>query len=767
MTSQPSYRSPTDPRIDEEVANPKAEEIAGEYDGTPDWLAAAEEPTEPGAGGRAVLGWTLGILSAAWIGFAAWSAGRSLGAGPLSPPAIAQWLAILAGPLALLGLLWLVFGRTRRKEAEAFTRSVVSMRQESRSLEALLAILRQRIDDNQLALRSMADQLMTLGDEAAHRLGATTAQLGEGARTLAQHGETLDRAAESARVDIGVLLADLPRAEAVAVAMAQKLRDAGGTASEQANRFEQQVAALTARTQEAALATGNAGEKLLALLDQLEERGTTVATGLADVAGQSNASIDELMRRTSDALQDIRAGIDQQAQAVAALVDQSAAGLGHSGFTAAEALRQSLGDAGANLDAFAVRIGELDEKSRALVRDIDSGLQTLDQRFQLFANQGDERAAAIGASLALVRAELDSIGERSGSSDEHLASLATRAEGLRASLDNLDAAIREQLATGLDAAEAQAERLRTATDAIQPALVATRNAAIEASDRLAKGADAIEGQHDRLAALLAAVDTGVGGAERRLGELTTAIVSAEHEASRLSAETGPALVASLVQVKEAAAHAAERAREAIGAIIPQSAANLSESARAALEQAVRDTVAAQMAEVERTAAQAVDAARGASERLMQQMLSIGQTAAALEAHMTRNEEAQRERDSEHFGRRVSLLIDSMHSASIDVGKILSDEVDDKAWASYLKGDRGVFTRRAARLIGGSEARAITAHYDEDLEFRDSVNRYVHDFEAMLRRVSADRDGGPLAVALMGSDMGKLYAALSPVVAAKR
>ena len=42
----------------------------------------------------------------------------------------------------------------------------------------------------------------------------------------------------------------------------------------------------------------------------------------------------------------------------------------------------------------------------------------------------------------------------------------------------------------------------------------------------------------------------------------------------------------------------------------------------------------------------------------------------------------------------------MHSAAIDVGKILSDEIDDKAWGSYIKGNRGVFTRRAVRLIGG-------------------------------------------------------------------
>ena len=102
----------------------------------------------------------------------------------------------------------------------------------------------------------------------------------------------------------------------------------------------------------------------------------------------------------------------------------------------------------------------------------------------------------------------------------------------------------------------------------------------------------------------------------------------------------------------------------------------------------------------------------------------------------------------------------MNSAAIDVGKILSDEIDDKAWDSYMKGNRGVFTRRAVRLMEGSETRSIRSQYDTDPEFQQSANRYIHDFEAMLRRVVAERDGGMIAVTLMSSDMGKLYAALA-------
>jgi len=235
----------------------------------------------------------------------------------------------------------------------------------------------------------------------------------------------------------------------------------------------------------------------------------------------------------------------------------------------------------------------------------------------------------------------------------------------------------------------------------------------------------------------------------------------------LCSDTGPALVDAMVQVREAAAHAAERAREAIASVVPESAQALSDATREALEKVIREEIEQRLTDVQATAARAVDAAREASDRLTEQMLTLGRSASALEQHMEQVTAEQREKDSEAFARRVSLLIDSMNSASIDVGKILSDEVDDKAWDAYLKGNRGVFTRRAVRLLDNSESRDIRAHYEIDREFQQSVNRYVHDFESMLRRILAERDGGMIAVTLMSSDMGKLYAALAQAIDKRR
>src|SRR5690606_9985457 len=62
-----------------------------------------------------------------------------------------------------------------------------------------------------------------------------------------------------------------------------------------------------------------------------------------------------------------------------------------------------------------------------------------------------------------------------------------------------------------------------------------------------------------------------------------------------------------------------------------------------------------------------------------------------------------------------------------------------------------------------EARAIADIYGEDGEFRETVNRYIHDSEAMLRSVLSTRDGHPLAVTLLSSDEGKLYVALAQAI----
>ena len=731
------------------------------------WTETRDEHEMATAGGRMVLGWALAVLALLWTAYTAWSAGRSLADQPLTSPLVAQWVAILAGPLALMGLVWLMFGRTRRKEAEQFTRSVIAMRTEARSLQDILAALSRQIEENHAALGLMAGDLIGLGDQAATRLGAITSDLNAGSRTLAEHGAALDRAAEAARTDIGVLLSDLPQAEDSARRMAETLREAGRTATEQAAGFEQQVNQLAAQAQQADVVVHEASERLLAHLTHIESAGAAAALRVSDAGTEAGSMVDALLARSAEALAEIRGGIDTQAAAVAALVAQSQAGIGRAGIDASEMLGERLASAGAALDGLSARIAEQERSSQRLMADLDTGLAALDERFLDLARSGDERASHVQTALSRLRSELELLSSATVSQDSSIEGLAQRTIQLREGVDKLGLALQGEMAATLGEAEAGAARLLASAEAARPHVDSMRDAAVEAANRIEAGASNVDAQQDRLAALMTSVDLGVSQAEQRLAELSAAITAAGDEADRLSGETGPALVAALVQVREAASHAADRAREAIVKVIPESASKLSEKTRTALEAAVREGVESKLVELDIVATRAVETAREASDRLTAQMLSIGQSAAALEAHIERSREAQRKDSGEEFARRVSLLMDSMNSASIDVQKILSDEVDEKAWNNYLKGNRGVFTRRAVRLLGGTEARAIAAQYEGDPEFQGSVNRYVHDFEAMLRRVLAERDGGMIAVTLMSSDMGKLYAALSQAVEKRR
>ena len=767
MTPSPKRADPLPPSVEDvEPLELTSDAIATQprFDSN-QWAESQAEAQ--GAGGRQVLGGALSILASLWLAYTAWSAGRALAGQTLASPALAQWVAVAAGPLALLGLVWLMFGRTRRKEAERFTRSVVAMRAETRSLDALLSVLSQRIEESRSEMVMMTQHLMHLGDEATQKLGGITKDLDSSSDRLARHGTALDRAAESARTDIAVLLDDLPRAENAAQAVAEQLRAIGSDTGARAAVLEQQIAALSERTQEAEANVDSATNRLTAHLASIDSAGAFAAERLTGTEASLTGALDALLERTTATLDRIREGIDAQSQAVSALVEQASAGIGRTGAEAAEGLAGNLDRATGAMDGLSSQVAEQERASQRMLAEIDRGLALIDQRFTELASNGDERANRFLESLVRARSELDQLGIEAGSQENAIAAISDRTAALRESIVRLAEDVREQVGTAIGEAQGNADRLIASAAAVKPEIGWVRDAALEASEKVGGTTAEIAKQQDQFAALLSNLELGVTGAQARVGELTAAIALAQYEAATLTGETGPALVTALMQVKDAAERAADRAREAIDAIIPESADKLSRASRDALEGVIRENIEERLKAVESVAAVAVESARAASDRLTQQLVSLGQSAVALEQHIEQTSSAQREKDSEDFGRRVSLLIDSMNSAAIDVGKILSDEIDERAWDSYLKGDRGVFTRRAVRLLGGGETRAIRAHYDAEPEFQQSVNRYVHDFEAMLRRVLAERDGGMIAVTLMSSDMGKLYAALAQALERRR
>ena len=273
----------------------------------------------------------------------------------------------------------------------------------------------------------------------------------------------------------------------------------------------------------------------------------------------------------------------------------------------------------------------------------------------------------------------------------------------------------------------------------------------------------LQGQGSRLTKWLENSENALSANHDLVRSLEAMLRSADESARRLTDSSGPQLVAALMRIKDTAEQAAERARQALGRAISDAAGTLGEASEAALEQVLGEKMTGRIAEMSTVAERAVHAAHTASDRLMRQLITIADTTANIEGRIKEAEEASEARDRDHFARRSALLIESLNSASIDIAKSLSTEVGDSNWSAYLKGDRGVFTRRAVRLLDAGEARSIAALYDENGDFREQVNRYIHDFEAMLRTILSARDGSALAVTLLSSDIGKLYVAMAQAI----
>ena len=195
-----------------------------------------------------------------------------------------------------------------------------------------------------------------------------------------------------------------------------------------------------------------------------------------------------------------------------------------------------------------------------MIAEIDRGLALIDQRFTELASNGDERANHFLDSLTRARTELDALAAQASSQDDAIGSLAERTAALRESIDRLTGEIRDGVGTAIGEAQGGADRLAEAASACRPEIGWMRDAAVEASERMSATGDA-----DRRAAgpLRGAARQRRRRRRRRPVEADRARLDARRRSSAkrrsLSAETGPALVAALVQVKEAAG-ARRRAR---------------------------------------------------------------------------------------------------------------------------------------------------------------------------------------------------------------
>lgn len=109
------------------------------------------------------------------------------------------------------------------------------------------------------------------------------------------------------------------------------------------------------------------------------------------------------------------------------------------------------------------------------------------------------------------------------------------------------------------------------------------------------------------------------------------------------------------------------------------------------------------------------------------------------------------------------MIETLQAMAIDLCRFLEDEPPHDLLKRYRNGERNVFARRLASILGAEHTRVIAHKYNSDREFRDTVDRYIQQFEALLEQTARSDKENVLVETYLTSQTGKVYVTLASAV----
>jgi len=648
----------------------------------------------------------------------------------------------LAGRTAEVHVEELINGFNRLNEfGSASARKVEEVRGAVSAALDAFALASERIGvAGEVRLRAVIDQLdeqrAQIDREEVAALAAIRARAETLAAELAAQRATLATAEEDAIAALSARLATLDGdVRGVAAALARAIEELGrdhdqivADSRDRLRRFEESAGALGRALVDEA---GSLDDMLAVRRKALDAALNAAADAMAARLESLDTAIGQRRAALAAAAADAADAIDTRLVAIDQRIDSQR-----------QRQLDAVGQMGQTCEALATRIA-------ALTGDIERSAAT-----------GARSTAVIDAALATLTSRLDAVRTALNPTDATLADLTDAAVRLLELIEATGEHTRTRIPDALRSTEAGLDAAAARITAMQDGLRAAGKAGTALAETIAASDTRLGTLRSDIAALAMQITAQTGDHERQLAELRSTLRAAQAEGDALTSTIERRLAGAIAELEAAASKAGADLGTTTAAEISALAARLGEETSAALARVVQGRGAQMIARLEQAMDSASASARETAIEMRDHLARIDELAGNLESRVNHIRERAEESVDNDFARRTALITESLNSAAIDITRALSAEVSETAWASYLRGERGIFTRRAVSLLEAGEARAVQQHYETDSEFRTHVNRYIHDFEAMLRQVLSTRDGNALGVTLLSSDMGKLYVALA-------
>lgn len=691
------------------------------------------------------------IVLSAWTAFFAVTYWAEAQAG-LANERIITMVATWSVPNLLIATLWLLTMRNSSREASRFGKVANLLRIESDALAARMRTVNEEIALAREFLAQNARELEAVGRQSSKKLVDSAHMLSAALADSDEKAKTLESVSNAANTNLEQLRKHLPVVTSAAKDVTNQIGSAG-------NNAQVQIKSLIATLER----VSDAGKSVSTYVDAVETRAADLSVKLEQSLSSSAKLLDDKSAQALDRSAEMATLMDSATQAISSGIAQASGDIDTILEGSQAHIQSSLQDLRDALGAVGAQSQQEDARVRNVIAAINAHIQTSAGHITEVDKAATDQMSKLADAVAALGDRTRSVGTALSDNQVTAADLISQTDKLNILLETANQDISQRMPAAMDNLN-----IRMSEGVSQVQLALSKTETLESLsdvvlDKLHTVEHLISTQHDAVGALMADSDAHFAAHHEQVDALGAALTQTQALLEEMSGEANNRLVSSLLRVRETTRAAAESSRKILDEELAHIAEQLTEQNRAALANALDAQVASMNDAVQGAIARNIELSAINASLVGRQIGELNEMTASLEGRIADTKNTFESIQEDSFARRMVVLTESLNSTAIDVTKILSNEVTDTAWAAYLKGDRGVFTRRAVRLLDSGEAKIIARHYGEDSGFREHVNRYVHDFEAIMRLLLSTRDGNAIGVTLLSSDIGKLYVALAQAI----
>lgn len=116
-----------------------------------------------------------------------------------------------------------------------------------------------------------------------------------------------------------------------------------------------------------------------------------------------------------------------------------------------------------------------------------------------------------------------------------------------------------------------------------------------------------------------------------------------------------------------------------------------------------------------------------------------------------------------FLKQAEQTFEKMHEQSLDLTRATGAEIPDVVWKKYHAGDKSIFSKWLAKMMGAADKKQVRDMLKSDTVFRSQATQFVRSFDKVLTGAQNTDNADKVIAALRKTDLGQIYTALKQCV----